>query len=74
MRPLVQSQEGVDWSRQNQGIIGVEQRAGLESRGMRRTEGEQLGLGDGLGSLGEVRVKLSLTPELHSTGLLGCRT
>lgn len=25
---------GVDWSLQNQGIIGVEQRAGLESRGM----------------------------------------
>ena len=60
MQALVQSQEGVDWICQNQGIIGVEQRAGLgvEPWGMRWTEGEQLGLGDGSGSLREVRVKL----------------
>lgn len=47
----------------------MEQRAGLESWGMRWTEGEQLGLGDGLGSLGEVRVKLSL---LQSCTPQGC--
>ena len=41
---------------------------------MRWTEGQHPGLGRGSGSLGEVRVKLSLTPELHSAGLLGCRT